>query len=608
MNKEEASSNSAYLKLASTMSGKKKDTLTTSDELLSGILEMAKDGVLVIQDEEIVYANEAMIGMLGYESNELTGKLIEEIIDPLEKRFSPEKLEILNADKEGRNNFHTRFLKKDRTLINVEIGSNDFEYEGYPAVVAIVRDLTQSMTLEAQVSESETRFEALHETTPIAYFTLDAEGIIKDVNSAAEKLLGYQEGQMVSMHINSFMPEEEDNPGEQVIREALKGKTIRGVEIEMVQMDGRRIWVNATANPLAMDRDRPVEIGFMALDVHRRKIAEDRENQAKQRAELYLEVMTTDLHTFNQSTAYTLELVGTMVELPQDIDFVVNESALTVKRAARMIANVRTLITLESTPPRTVKTDIYPHFKRASNEAARDFPWKTLKIKESIKDDEFEVQGHQFLWVVFFNIMHNALLHNEENSIEMEVKATTEDYGRELRIEFTDKGPGIPDEVKERIFRRTGGSGHEAFTRGLGLTLADMVVRDLGGRIWVENRVKGDSSKGSKFVVVLPMWQEAKELPCGRETCITFYKAEHCVFCGPVFDILMDVLEEFGLSERVVKIIQVDDPDSEVKEEDLPGLPIIEICEERLVGLVVDEEVRTKIVGVMVSGCEAALQ
>ncbi len=589
------------------MTSKKPDFLTTSDELLGGILEMAKDGILVIQDEEIVYANQALTTMLGYEPDELNGMIIEDIIDPLEKRFSPEKFDIFNAEKPGRANFHTRFLKKNREIINVEVGSNDFEYEGYPAVVAIIRDLTESMTLEAQVSESETRFEALHETSPIAYFTLDADGIIKDVNSAAEKLLGYTEGQMVKMHISSFMPDEEDNPGEQVVREALKGKVIRGVEIEMVQMDGRRIWVNVTASPLAMDRDRPIEIGFMALDVHRRKIAEDRENRAKERADLYLEVMTTDLHTFNQNTAYTLELVGTMAQLNEEIQTVVNESALTTKRAARMIANVRTLITLENSPPRPVKTDIYPHFKRASTEAARDFPWKKLNISANIEDDAFEVQGHQFLWIVFFNIIHNALLHDEENLIEMEVNATKEDYGREVRIEFIDRGPGIPDNIKEQIFRRTGSDGKRAFTKGLGLTLVDKVVRDLGGRIWVEDRVKGEFNKGAKFVVVLPLWQEGMILPCGRDTCITFYKAGHCVFCGPVYDTLMDVLEEFGMTEHHVKLIHVDDPDSGVSEDELPGLPTIDICEERLTGLVGDEEIRSKIVNMMVSGCEKEL-
>ena len=590
------------------MSDKIPEHLLESDGVLSGILEIAKDGILIIQEEEIIYANPIIADMLGYSSEEIQEMFVEDIIDPLEKRYSAEKIEILNGDNPTRSNFNTRFKKKDGNVINVEISTKDFTYDGHPAVLVVVKDLTRKMSLEAQISDSKSRYEALHESSPIAYFTLRSDGTITDVNSAAEKLLGYDANQMIGMHINSFMPDEEDNPGEQVIREVLKGSVIRGVEIEMVQIDGRRIWVNATASPLTMEGDRPVEIGFMALDVHRRKIAEERENRAKDRAELYLEVMTTDLHTFNQSTAFTLELVDTMAELPEDVQFVVNESALNIKRAARMIANVRTLITLESSPPRIVKTDIYPHFKRASKEAARDFPWKKLNITDNIEDDEFEVQGHQFLWIVFFNIIHNALLHSEETEIDLEVKATLEDFGREVRIEFIDQGPGIKDEIKEQIFRRTGHSSTTTFTKGLGLTLVDKVVRDLGGRIWVEDRIQGDVSKGSRFVVILPSWQEDMILPCGADTCITFYKADHCVFCGPVYDTLMDVLEEFGMSERHVKIVRVDDPNSEVKEDELPGLPTIDICDERLTGLVEDEEIRIKIVSMMVSGCERELK
>ncbi len=583
---------------------KLKEMLTQSDELLRGLLDMANDGILVIQDEEIVFANDAILKMLSYDAGELAGDLVEDIVDPLERRYHPEKLDILIGEKSGRSSFATRLQSKDKGLVSVEIGTNDFDYDGAPAVVAIVRDLTMSMSLEAAASESETRFRALHDTSPIAYFTLDSNGIIKDTNAAAERLLGYEKNQMIGLNIVGYMPEEENSPGEQVIREILRGSIIKGLEIEMVNADSKRIWVTVTGSPLSMNKERPTEIGFMVIDVHRRKEAEEREISARERAELYLEVMTTDLHTFNQSTAFTIELVETMASLPESIQGVVKESALTIKRAARMIANVRTLITLENSPPRTKKTDIYAHFKRPSIEADRDFSWKTLNVNSNINDDEFEVSGHQFLWIVFFNIIHNALLHNESNVIDLDVIASREDYNREIRIEFTDRGPGIPDEIKDRIFRRSAVTGSKVMTQGLGLTLVDQVVRELGGRIWVENRVKDDQSQGCKFVVILPAWKDEMELPCGRESCITFYKAEHCVFCGPVFDILMDVLEEFGISKHAVKVVRVDEPGSEKSEEDLPGLPTIEICEESLTGLVSEEEIRSKIVQMMVSGCD----
>ena len=116
------------------------------------------------------------------------------------------------------------------------------------------------------------------------------------------------------------------------------------------------------------------------------------------------------------------------------------------------------------------------------------------------------------------------------------------------------------------------------------------MVTDLKGQVWVEDRVDGDMSQGSKFVIILPAWKEELVLPCGRDSCITFYKSDHCVFCGLAYDNMMRVLDEFGVNRSMVQVLNVDDPDSEVKEADLIALPTIRICEEEREGYVEEDE------------------
>jgi two-component system sensor histidine kinase KdpD len=75
-----------------------------------------------------------------------------------------------------------------------------------------------------------------------------------------------------------------------------------------------------------------------------------------------------------------------------------------------------------------------------------------------------------------------------------------------VRLVVEDQGPGIPDELRERVFdkffraMRDGDQGPPSGT-GMGLAIAHGIVEAHGGRIWIEDGAEGH---GSRFVVALP--------------------------------------------------------------------------------------------------------
>jgi two-component system, OmpR family, sensor histidine kinase MtrB len=72
-------------------------------------------------------------------------------------------------------------------------------------------------------------------------------------------------------------------------------------------------------------------------------------------------------------------------------------------------------------------------------------------------------------------------------------------------IEVDDAGPGVPAELRDRVFERftrgvrSGRNGAYSGGTGLGLALVAQHVHGLGGRVWVEDRPGG----GARFVVAL---------------------------------------------------------------------------------------------------------
>ncbi|HID08623.1 TPA: histidine kinase, partial [Candidatus Micrarchaeota archaeon] len=73
--------------------------------------------------------------------------------------------------------------------------------------------------------------------------------------------------------------------------------------------------------------------------------------------------------------------------------------------------------------------------------------------------------------------------------------------GKEVVIEFTDTGEGIPEEVLPRIFDPFFTTKEVGKGTGLGLSMSYGIVKEHGGRIEVETEV----GKGTTFRVILPI-------------------------------------------------------------------------------------------------------
>lgn len=106
---------------------------------------------------------------------------------------------------------------------------------------------------------------------------------------------------------------------------------------------------------------------------------------------------------------------------------------------------------------------------------------------------------------VVSNLIRNAAVHTPSGTpivVHLEVA------GDRVRCRVVDRGDGVPDDTKERIFERfeQGGSAprHRPGT-GIGLTLVRGFVDLHGGRVWVEDTPGG----GATFVVELPRHQDA---------------------------------------------------------------------------------------------------
>ncbi len=105
----------------------------------------------------------------------------------------------------------------------------------------------------------------------------------------------------------------------------------------------------------------------------------------------------------------------------------------------------------------------------------------------------------------FGNMISNAINHSSGAiTIVISLKKERMDGKEMARISFEDTGPGVPDDRKDNIFDRATMGLTKGVSRSLGLYLVKRLVEEHKGRVWVEDRVPGDHTKGARFVVLLP--------------------------------------------------------------------------------------------------------
>ncbi len=176
---------------------------------------------------------------------------------------------------------NVKHIKKDGTIIDVEITAHEIYYEGRKAMFVLAMDITEKKRTEIALQESEKRFRLLYENAPLSYQSLDINGNIIDVNKAWLQVMGYEFNEVIGRHFTEFMTKESAALVESRFSNFLEIGHIHNYEFEMIRKDGSHLIVSYEGNIGYDENGNFKQTHCIFKDVTEQKITEKtlRENE-----------------------------------------------------------------------------------------------------------------------------------------------------------------------------------------------------------------------------------------------------------------------------------------------------------------------------------------
>jgi PAS domain S-box-containing protein len=238
------------------------------------ITEFANDSILVVQHGKLVYGNPACSDLIG---RPLTNSEGTDLLDIMASEDRKTVLERYNTLLEGGHvaNPHTVCIRRaDGEQRFVEIATSVIQYKNRPAVLAIIRDMTERKGAEDALRESEKKYRELVDFLPIPLFETDLQGNIISGNHAIFEAFGYAQDDLEKglnvLHMTSTKDRDRVKAN---IQKVLSGEKKGGAEYRGIRKDGSIFPEIIFSSPI-LHENKPVGLRGAIIDLTAQKQTE----------------------------------------------------------------------------------------------------------------------------------------------------------------------------------------------------------------------------------------------------------------------------------------------------------------------------------------------
>ncbi len=497
--------------------------LKESEEKFRMLSEHSAVGISIIQYGIIKYANQRLLDFVGLTKNEILefgfDKIIE-IIHPDDRKLV---LNLLNNIQKDINNSIShqiiRIIDKKGKVRWLEVFARSILYDGNPAYMNVSIDISNKKKAELELKESEKKYRALFEGSPIGIMLFDENYNFLTVNTEFTRLVpevfnelvqGRNFSDMLKVFKNS---EELKNIFLHRIEYLRDNQQLEPIEVKLVMPSGLEKWFYWQSSRIDLHDKTLIQI--LINDITEKKQIErlilKKNKELEEISEMRQEIINRISHELKTPVTSIYgaaqALLSTYSSKLQDevIDFI-EIIKIGGKRLKDLVVNLIDVVSMQSDVLKLNIEDV--ELSKLVERCARDFLYvardRKVRMHLDISSPFFFPLDKYRMEQVFKNLISNALFNTPPGG---EIHLGIKEYKKYLDILIKDTGVGITEKEKKKLFQVFGkieryGKGQDVMIEGAGLGLytSKQIVEKHGGTILVESNGR---NQGTLFTVRL---------------------------------------------------------------------------------------------------------